>query len=456
MAARFVSALLVTATAAVALAGAARANDEIKKLVQDEIKAVNEKKKADDTKDMVFKAKFKDGLYFETPDKKFTMKIGGRIHLDTVFTDAGTPPQGPAPGIGDDFDSATYFRRCRLYVSGDLGEHVDYKIQVDLADPTDPQFRDAYITLKKLKDCIGCWMPDVRAGHQYDPMGLETTSSSNHNAFIERSLTTNLHPERQIGFNFLDSFWKDRATAQLGVFSTDHPDDDENGFGLWDEDDTDGGYAVTGRFTVIPWAEDTCRFLHVGAAASLREPNQYQYRARPGLGRGPRMIDTGVINDPDDSIFVWNAELALVYNSFWMAGEYTSVSANDIAKGDATFSAWYVQAGWFLTGESKAYDFKKGVWGNTKPCCNFLDNECCCKGAFELVARYDTMDLNDGLFTNGEMTNVTVGLNWYLTPWTRVMFNYVLSSTENRNGPGGVVIGDADVNSFLMRWDVHF
>jgi phosphate-selective porin OprO/OprP len=376
--------------------------------------------------------------------------------LDTVFSDVDPDTlDGPAPGgVGDGFDGATYFRRARIYLQGDVTPYVDYKIQIDFADPTDPQFRDAYITLKNLKDCLGCWVPSIRAGHQYDPIGLETTSSSNNNAFIERSLTTNLHPERQIGLNFLDSFWKERATAQLGIFATNHPTDDEDGFGLWDEDEADGGYAVTGRFTVIPWAKDQCRFLHVGASGSYRNPNQYRYRARPGLGRGERMVDTTAFNDPDE-IIVWNAELGLVWNSFWITGEYTNVDVSDDLRGDPSFTAWYVQAGCFLTGESKAYNWKGGVWAGNKPCCNFLDDECCCKGAWELIARYDTLDLNDGTIQGGEMTNITVGVNWYWNPWFRIMFNYVMSNTEDR-ASGGITIPDGDVNSFLMRWDIHF
>jgi phosphate-selective porin OprO and OprP len=458
MAARLVSTFLASTLAAFAFANTARADeteDKIKKLVKDEIKAQNDKKKEADTKDGVFKVKWKDGVYMETPDKQYTFKIGGRIHLDSAFTEADDGLEGAAPGIGDDFDDATYFRRLRLYIQGDLTKHVDYKIQVDFADPSDPQIRDAYITIKELKDCWGCWVPQIRAGHQYDPIGLETTSSSNHNAFIERSLTTTLHPERAIGLNFLDSFWNEHATAQLGVFSTSKETDDVDGFALWDESDTDGGYAVTGRFTLVPWAADTCRFLHLGVSASYREGDEVRYRARPGLGRGPRVVDTGNLTEIEDHQ-IYNAELAFVWNSFHAAAEYTLVDISNPVRGDPQFTAWYVQAGWFITGEAKAYDFKRGGWGNNKPCCNFLSNNCCCSGAWELVARYDMLDLNDGTLNGGEMTNIAVGINWYLSPNARLMFNYVLSNTQDRNGPSGVVIDDADVNSFLMRWDVHF
>jgi phosphate-selective porin OprO/OprP len=462
--ARITSTFLVAGACAVAFAGPARADDaaDMKKMVQSEIKAYMDKKKEEDTKDKVFKAKWKDGLVFETPDKNYTMKIGGRIHLDSSFTEADDDLQaasgGTTFGLGEEFQDQTYFRRLRLNMSGDITKYVDWKIQLDFADPSDGVLRDAFITIKNLKECIGCWAPMIRVGHQHEPVGLETMSSSNHNAFIERSLTTTLHPDRQLGINFLDSFWNEHATAQLGVFSTDFSDD-EDGFAIWDEEEGDGGHAVSGRFTLVPWAKDTCHFVHLGASASYRKTGEARFRARPGIARGPRTVDTGTLSLVEDTHWIYNAELAAVMGSFHAAAEYTVVDLDDPARQDPSFTAWYVQAGWFLTGEAKAYDFGKGLWGNNKPCCNFISNGCCCWGGWELVARYDTIDLNDGTVRGGEMTNMAVGLNWYLNPNARIMFDVVFSNTENRatgSGNSQVIIVDEDVTSFLMRWDVHF
>jgi phosphate-selective porin OprO and OprP len=452
---------VASVTAACLLVASARvacADDgatDMKKMVQAEVEAAMKKKQEADAKDQVFRGRWNNGPYWQTADKEFSLRISARIHLDSVFTEADDGIEGPAPGIGDDFDDATYFRRLRLGISGDLGKHVDYKFDVDFADPSDPGLRDGYITIKNLKDCWGCWWPSIRVGQQYEPIGLETNTSDNNTSFIERAAMVNLHPERSIGISFFDSFWKDRATAALGVFSTD-ADDDENGFALWDESEADGGWAVTARGTVIPWAKDTCHFLHLGASVSYRQPNQVQYRARPGLGRGPRVVDTGVISDVD-GVFLWNAEIGLEWHAFHASAEYTSVTLQDSPTvGDPTFTAYYLGVGYFLTGEARGYDWKKGWWGGTKPCCNFLSNNCCCWGALEVAARYDFIDLNDGTLSGGEMSTIAVGVNWYLNAYARLMFNYVIANVQDRVGPGGVVISDADVNSFLMRWDVHF
>ena len=453
---RIAVATMAAASLFVASARAAHAEDnaELKKLVQDEIKAANEKKKADDTKDMVMKVRWDNGPKMSTPDGAFSLRIVGRIHLDTVFSDADDFLDGPAPGgVGDGFDSATYFRRARLGVVVDLGKHVDGTLVVEFADPTDPQFRDAFITLKNLKDCLGCWVPNIRFGQQYEPIGLETVTNDNWQTFIERSGMTALHPERSIGLQFFDAFWHDRVTASAGVYSTDQ-DDDTDGFALWDQDEADGGWAATGRVSVVPWAKDTCHFLHVGASASYRDGNEVRYRARPGLGRGERVVDTMPITDLD-TVLLWNAELGFSWGAFHAAAEYTSLSLDSPALGDPTFTAWYGQVGWFITGESRGYDWKRGLWSNPKVCCPWLTNNCCCAGLWEVAARDDYLDLNDGTIQGGELTTITVGVNWHLNQYARIMFNYVMSTVEDRNS-GGIVIAEGDVNSFLMRWDIHF
>ena len=61
----------------------------------------------------------------------------------------------------------------------------------------------------------------------------------------------------------------------------------------------------------------------------------------------------------------------------------------------------------------------------------------------------------DLLLNVAGVANIAVGVNWYLNPWVRLMFNYVMSTTDERTS-GAIILNDADVNSFLMRWDIHF
>ena len=97
------------------------------------------------------------------------------------------------------------------------------------------------------------------------------------------------------------------------------------------------------------------------------------------------------------------------------------------------------------------------------PCCDWLDNDCCCKGAWEIAARYNFLDLNDGAVTGGEMTVIEVGLNWHLNAMTRIMANVVFANVDRGAGQiaGAPVISNGlpfeeDILGFAARFQVDF
>jgi len=74
-----------------------------------------------------------------------------------------------------------------------------------------------------------------------------------------------------------------------------------------------------------------------------------------------------------------------------------------------------------------------------------------------VALRYSNIDLNDGDPTGaangGEMDDITFGVNWYLNPQSRVMFNYVRSDVVS----GGVTALDAGTLSiYQFRFQIDF
>ena len=55
------------------------------------------------------------------------------------------------------------------------------------------------------------------------------------------------------------------------------------------------------------------------------------------------------------------------------------------------------------------------------------------------------LDLNDGLVQAGELDGLTLGVNWYLNPNTRLMFNYIRSHLER--------VGDTDIVSMRVQFN---
>ena len=143
--------------------------------------------------------------------------------------------------------------------------------------------------------------------------------------------------------------------------------------------------------------------------------------------------------------------------------------ASDSVIDRPTFGGWYVEGSWILTGESRAYvasslTNETGGWGSPVPSRPFsLDGESW--GAWELVGRYSTVDLNwnpnqTAITTGtaqqlagiagGKQNIIDVGLNWYLNRNVRVMTHFSWVSVEK--GVAGNLSRDSqDFNVLATR-----
>jgi phosphate-selective porin OprO/OprP len=152
----------------------------------------------------------KNGLQFETADKNFKFKIGGRIHTDythssndNFFFRDGTPVQA---------NDGAELRRGRLEFSGTFFKDWDFKSQIDFADNS-VGVKDMFISYRGLD------FAKVNVGHQKQPFSRELQESSNDLMFVERSLMNALNAplvDRAIGLNVSNS--GKNWTGQVGLF----------------------------------------------------------------------------------------------------------------------------------------------------------------------------------------------------------------------------------------------
>jgi phosphate-selective porin OprO/OprP len=191
----------------------------------------------------------------------------------------------------------------------------------------------------------------------------------------------------------------------------------------------------------------------VGAAYSARNiDGNTRFRARPEAHLAPRFIDTG--NLYSGTYHLYGLEAAAVWGPFSIQGEYMYVDdIENILVGDQSFDGYYVQASYFLTGEHRSYKQSGGVWDKIKPNRNFSlrTGEERGWGAWELAARYSTIDLDTqySFPGGGNEDNLTLGLNWYLNPNVRVMFNYVNADIDHP-------LYDGDLDIFQTRFQLAF
>ena len=107
-------------------------------------------------------------------------------------------------------------------------------------------------------------------------------------------------------------------------------------------------------------------------------------------------------------------------------------------QGTVFFQAVTAEAGFFLTGESLGYDRETGTFGRVIPCSNARWRRGCGLeglGAWQVVARYSYLDLNDKGIEGGRVHDLTLGLNWFLNPNAKIMWNYDIGY-RGQLGPG--------------------
>lgn len=372
-----------------------------------------------------FRTFWKEGLRFETRDKDFKLKFGGRIMNDWAFMSEDSDVKSSK---GDLLDG-TEFRRARLYVSGSIYGNVDYKLQFDFAGG-ESKLKDAYLGIKDLP------FGYLTMGHFKEPFGLDELTSSKYITFIERSLPMAFAPSRNTGAMLSSTAFDKRMTWAAGIFR------ETDGFG---KGTSEGGYNLTGRVTALPWYEEKgAKLLHLGVAYSLRNPQDtVLYEQKPEAHLAPYFVDTTAL--AADKVNLLGLESALVYGPFSVQGEYMFADVNGSnGSSDPTFDGFYAQASYFLTGEHRKYKTSAGSFSRVKPRKHFRYGAG--PGAWEVATRYSQIDLNDSGVDGGKLKDVTVGLNWYLNPNMRIMWNYVHSRLEG--------VGNANLG--LMRLQIDF
>jgi phosphate-selective porin OprO/OprP len=390
------------------------------------------------------------------------VRLRGTLHAD-VRTYGGDS----VPETADTF----ILRRVRPTVEGTFGNIFDFKFMPDFAGGRSIVV-DAYIAARFNPATV------LTVGKFKPPVGLERLQSSADIRFIERALPTNLVPNRDLGLQLSGDFKGGVVSYQVGYFNGVTDGQSSDNLATPDvEVDTAGDYAA--RLFFQPFINSSnfnLRGLGIGvgstwvdvdgsaantALSAYRSPGQqsvFAYRANTA---------TGVT--PNNATFANGQRLRLApqlyyyRGSFGILGEYTQVEqdvsrvvAGTTLSDTLTHSAWQAQFSWFLTGEEETFrgftpgsTFQVGKSG---------------WGAFELVARYHELDIDDDTFVGGAnsfanpLTAISkasaygVGVNWY--PWNTVKLSL---NYENTSFEGGAATGDrADEQALLSRFAVNF
>ena len=371
-------------------------------------------------------------------------------------------------------------------MDGQAWEVMEFNLEYALeqVQQSVPDLDEFWVGLKNLP-VIGT----VRGGHIKVPQGLEgdVASSSKAMTFMERSEYTDAFYENfATGVWASNNYFNQHATWEAAAYRQDNETNGNNGV-----DFGDGKWAFTGRMTALPfYSEDGSCFMHLGASATYRKaedpdpgvsgPATVTFRARPELrdgigdfgstvngvtlpGNTSRIISTGAI--ACDSATVIGTEFWYNRGPFSVLAEWGFAQMNDasvggVKQGALAYNGGYIQAGYILTGEHRTYDRRFG-----RIATNYLDGPTTPfwltrrddgswtsgTGAWEIAARYNYLNLNDGAVQGGVANSVNVGVNWYLNKNLKVQFEYIdVNRWNDKGNPSG------DVQGFGTRVQIMF
>ena len=165
-----------------------------------------------------------------------------------------------------------------------------------------------------------------------------------------------------------------------------------------------------------------------GSSTSARRSSTAKPRTGPSRRRAfprstrPRTSSTRAPSRANHS-FSYGGELAAVRGPVTLSGELSSTRVSSPQTNNPHFLGWYVMASWCLTGESRPYDRTLGVFGAIAPAQPFSFRHGG-RGAWEVAARYSSMDLTSGTVPGGRFSRLSGALSWYPTRQWRLEFNY--------------------------------
>jgi phosphate-selective porin OprO/OprP len=363
-----------------------------------------------------------------------TFKVRGRVYMDVVSQEVDRE-------TGADFSSqVSRVRTARLGVEGTWNQNWAYKAEAAISSGGGTtQWEDVVLEYKPND------FSSIMVGN-FKTVSLENISSSRYITFMERGPFNDIIDAGRV-MNISGKMNGENWTVQAAISGDSINAADPTVTG------TAGGsdqVSINARATWAPIVTDT-QTLHLGIWGRQRDRSDqagFNYQVRNNTNYGARYTSSGAIGDNDTMI---GLEGLFIQGPFSVQAEWANIDIDRTNGLTETAQAYYVAASWFVTGEKRNMDVKKGELGRTKILAPMTAGGF---GAFELAARYDSADLTDitgAPTTAGEYTAWTLGANWYPFPYVRFMANYTRSTNDNFT-----VGSDVDVDTLQFRAQFDF
>jgi phosphate-selective porin OprO and OprP len=395
------------------------------------------------------------GLSVSSADSNFVFRLDGVIQVDsrTFFDDS----------VNKNANDGFLLRRARPIFQGTLYRDFDFKFTPDFGGSS-VQIFDAYGNYRHAP-----WA-QLRSGKFKTPEGLEQLQEDVNTSFNERSLVTDLVPNRDVGLQLWGDINGGVLSYAAGIFNG--VGDAQNSSNAAFENEVE----FAGRLFAQPFRNTditALRGLGIGVAGTSQNGTS-GLKDLPSTTGGTL---PGYATEGQQQFFSYSTNTVAsgehwrlspqgyyYYGPFNLMGEY-AISDQGVRtltpKTQAYLhnTAWEINGGWILTGENASFNGvtplhpfnpHSGDWG-----------------ALQLVARYSDLDIDNAAFKGfanpatsaSEARAWSAGLNWYLNKNIRVNASFTHTTFTGGGGKGTTapaIVTRQPENVFFTRFQLAF
>ncbi len=353
---------------------------------------------------------YKNGFYFETQDKNFTMKINGRIQFRYSYEDRDNVHDEDE----EQDDSSFRIRRARVKFSGYAYKYFKYKIELALAST-------GTVDKSKAVELYDFWASynknpaaSIQFGQWKVPWNRQRVVSSQNQQMIDRASSQDeFTMDRQIGIMLHGKLFNKKFEYYTGIFNGNARNQKENGnnemlyiarvswnpFGAY-------GKGIGEVESDINFSEKP--IAHVSAAIAYDGAADRERFSSTTIDLDPP-VGTGVtLKEVNKTSVV--AEYGLKYRGFSTSAEaywrrFDDIRANNInsvGSGVIIDRGFFVQGGYFVIPKK-----------------------------IEVAGRYSLVDFDDERDEDA-VREVALGVNWFIngTHDNKLQFNWIRQDNE--------------------------
>ena len=415
----------------------------------------------------------------ESADGQYSIGLTGQLHFDAGGY--AYHPDGPAT-VPHDLNSGVNARRARLGLVGKFAGDWLYTFVYDFGGSTDSGtgginaggVEKAYVTYNGLNKGPVPLAFDL--GYQDVPFTLDEATSSNDLMFMERASSQVIAANIAAG-DFRSAFGvrSNDSRYWAGVYVTGPTAGSNHSNTVAPTNGNGEPLGAFGRAT-YQVLQDPDYSLHVGVdVEGLMKPaasggvRNLTLSDRPELRIDPTTTSLltaafGTATNPLNNASAFGAEVAGGFQNLFVQGEGYNYRISRQGLPENTFWGGYLEGSWTITGEHRNYLPAAGAYSGIIPA-NPFSLSTGQWGAFELAGRMSYINLNDNFMAKaatpgansvegGRQTIYTLGLNWYLNPNIRFMFDYLHGVVKKENAAGAQA--GASFDALAMRTQVGF